>query len=141
MLPNGLLVGEKRKKRRKNYKPPVPPDVADFKELEEDYNRTKVSRFIKDPVERYRVLLELKEDAILIREVFQYYAFQGEGNAFTMSQNEVTQFARDFKIIDRKIDPFGLADLDSCFIAANFLTHEQKKRADVLNEEENPSGG
>eukprot|EP00949_MAST-11_sp_MAST-11-sp1_P003198 g3198.t1 len=141
LLPNGLLVGQKRKrkKRKKGFVPPVPPDVADFKELEDDFKRTKVSRFIKDPVERYRVLLELKEDSILIREVFQFYAFQGEGDAFTMSQNEITQFARDFRILDRKTDPFGLSDLDSCFIAANFVTKEQRAaEAASSSPEENP---
>jgi hypothetical protein len=47
-------------------------------------------------------------------------AFQGDGgDAFTISLNEITQFANDFGIFDRNQHVFGLANLDLAFTACN----------------------
>ena len=87
--------------------------------------KTKVPKFIKDEEERNRCLSELAQHALLLREVYQYYAFQGTGSAFTISRNEITQLVREMGILDKK--NMKIADLDLIFVAVNVETGQQAK--------------
>ena len=90
-----------------------------MKWLRKDWKKTKLKTYIPDDAERDRVLQELAPHALLLREVFQYYAFQGTGgSAFTISRNEITQLMREFGILDRR--NMRIADLDVIFVAVNF---------------------
>ena len=42
-----------------------------------------------------------------------------KGDAYTISLNEITQFANDFFLFDRKTHKYGLAQLDLAFTACN----------------------
>ena len=133
LLPDGRLKGDPDWKPRtvegrgkgghdknKYGKAPDAPEVALFLGLREDYARTKAARFLKKKEDHLAVLLELIPHAVLLRELFQFYAFQGDGgDAFTISLNEITQFANDFELFDRTKHVYGLAQLDLAFTACN----------------------
>jgi hypothetical protein len=118
LLSNGTLKTDKPIVRKKPRKPPPPPEDP-MKWLRKDWKKTKLKTYIPDDAERDRVLQELAPHALLLREVFQYYAFQGTGgSAFTISRNEITQLMREFGILDRR--NMRIADLDVIFVAVNF---------------------
>jgi hypothetical protein len=134
LLPDGRIKGDPKWKTRNHgnnsnkdqnnptyNKPPDAPEVADFLGLREDYAKTKCNRFLKRKEDHLAVLLELEPHAVLLRELFQFYAFQGDGgDAFTISLNEITQFANDFHLFDRQGKHlYGLSQLDLAFTASN----------------------
>lgn len=120
---DGTLATDKFVRKKKRKKPPPPEDP--MKWLRKDWKKTKVPKFIKDEEERNRCLSELAQHALLLREVYQYYAFQGTGSAFTISRNEITQLVREMGILDKK--NMKIADLDLIFVAVNVETGQQAK--------------
>ncbi len=109
LLPDGRMVGDpkwkshtktvKSKGNTRHGAAPEAPEVAQFLGLRQDYALTKCDRLLKKPEDHLAVLLELEPHALLLRELFQFYAFQGDGgDAFTISLNEITQFANDFQL-------------------------------------------
>jgi hypothetical protein len=125
MLKNdGTLATDKFVRKKKRKQPPPPEDP--MKWLRKDWKKTKVTKFIKDEEERNRCLSELAQHALLLREVYQYYAFQGTGSAFTISRNEITQLVREMGILDKK--NMKIADLDLIFVSVNVETGEKAKQ-------------
>eukprot|EP00944_MAST-04C_sp_MAST-4C-sp1_P007029 g7029.t1 len=120
---DGTLATDKFVRKKKRKKPPPPEDP--MKWLRKDWKKTKVPKFIKDEEERNRCLSELAQHALLLREVYQYYAFQGTGSAFTISRNEITQLVREMGILDKK--NMKIADLDLIFVAVNVETGQKAK--------------
>ena len=98
LLPDGRLKGDPKWKRssdkstsgasggskhKSEYgKAPEAPEVAQFLGLREDYARTKLRNVLKKNEDHLGVLLELEPHAVLLRELFQFYAFQGDSGKF-----------------------------------------------------------
>ena len=117
---------------------PDAPGVAAFDELRKDYERTKCHRLLKKQEDYFAVLMELEPHAILLRELYQFYAFQGDGgDAFTISMNEITQFVRDFEIFDKKKHVYTHANLGLAFTATNVVVKGAEDNDDNPNRELN----
>ena len=101
LLPNGKLKTDKYVEEKK--RPPPPPPEDPMKWLRKDWPKTKLRKWVNDDAELDLMLDVLAPHALLLREVYQYYAFQGTGgSAFTISRNEITQMVREMGIIDKR---------------------------------------